>query len=87
MAYVALDPERAPLIADAFRLYATGEYTIERLADELEHRGFRTRPWRTRPASPLSYNGLRWVLAPLTRPSGHQATSSGRPHHVYTRAG
>src|SRR5579859_7261686 len=28
---VEVDPERAPLITEAFRLYATGEYTIEAL--------------------------------------------------------
>ena len=62
MAYVIADPERAPLVAESFRLYATGEYTLEQLATEIEARGLRMRAWRDRPARPLSINGVRWVL-------------------------
>lgn len=62
MAYVIPDPERAPLISEAFRLYASGEYTLDQLATELEARGLRMRAWRSRPARPLSVNGVRWVL-------------------------
>jgi DNA invertase Pin-like site-specific DNA recombinase len=62
MAYVIPDPERAPLVAEAFRLYGGGEYTLEQLATEMEARGLRMRAWRNRPTRPLSVNGLRWVL-------------------------
>jgi site-specific DNA recombinase len=62
MAYVITDPERAPLIIEAFRLYANGEYTLDQLATEMEARGLRTRAWRNRLAQPLSVNGVRWVL-------------------------
>ena len=50
---VVIDPERAPFIGLAFELYATGEYTLERLADELTDRGLQTRPGRY-PAGPVS---------------------------------
>ncbi len=45
----------------AFELYATNDYTIEALADELEDRGLRTRPGRY-PAKPLSTSQLSRVL-------------------------
>jgi len=35
------DPVRAPLVADAFRLYATGGYSLPRLIDEMYRRGLR----------------------------------------------
>ncbi|TMC48147.1 MAG: recombinase family protein [Chloroflexi bacterium] len=62
MAYVIPDPERAPLVVEAFQLYASGDYTVEQLATEMEARGLRMRAWRDRPERPLSINGLRWVL-------------------------
>jgi len=37
------DPERAPLVRQAFELYAGGEYGLQALADEVERRGLRTR--------------------------------------------
>jgi site-specific DNA recombinase len=43
---VKLDPERAPLIKVAFELYASGDYSIDGLADELTRRGLRTKPAR-----------------------------------------
>lgn len=41
---VAVDPERGPLVRQAFELYATGDYTIERLTQTLADRGLRSRP-------------------------------------------
>ncbi|ASN28214.1 resolvase [Streptomyces pluripotens] len=38
---VIIDPVRGPLIRTAFELYATGEYTLADLADELYERGLR----------------------------------------------
>ena len=38
-----LDPERAPLVREAFELYATGEYNLRSLAKELDRRGLRNR--------------------------------------------
>jgi site-specific DNA recombinase len=60
---VALDPERAPYVQLAFELAATGDYTMERLADVLNERGLRMRPWgEKRPAGPISANYLSRVL-------------------------
>ena len=36
---IALDPERAPLIRQGFELYASGEYTLDQLADTMTDRG------------------------------------------------
>ncbi len=58
---VAIDPERAPFVTLAFELYATGEYSLERLADELTTRGLRTRPGRY-PAGPVSDSKLGTML-------------------------
>lgn len=62
VAHIMPDPERAPLIRLAFELYATGEYTLERLATELEHRGLRNRGRRNARPKPLTLNGLSTVL-------------------------
>ena len=43
VAHIVPDPERAPLVRAAFELYATGEWTVERLAEEMAHRGLRNR--------------------------------------------
>jgi len=39
---VKVDPERGPLITTAFELYATGEYSLWQLTEELERLGLRT---------------------------------------------
>jgi site-specific DNA recombinase len=59
---VAVDPERAPYVQLAFELAATGDYTMERLADVLSERGLRMRPWGNRPAGPISAKYLARVL-------------------------
>lgn len=43
----AIDPNKGPLVAMAFELYATGSYTIETLRKELWNRGLRSRKERT----------------------------------------
>ncbi len=50
---VALDPDRASFVLQGFELYATGDYSFQRLADTLTERGLRTRPGRygSRPVS------------------------------------
>jgi len=58
---VVTDPERGPLIRQAFELYATGDYTVAALCDELTHRGLRTRPGRY-PAGPISDSKLGSML-------------------------
>lgn len=46
---VAFDPKRAPLIRKGFELYATGEYSIERLQATLTDMGLTTRQNRRHP--------------------------------------
>jgi site-specific DNA recombinase len=58
---VTVDPDRAPYVTLAFELYATGHYSLERLADELTTRGLRTRPGRY-PAGPVSDSKLGTLL-------------------------
>ena len=58
---VAIDEERAPLIRQAFELYATGEYTLQRLVEVLSERGLRTRPGRY-PAGAISDSQLSNLL-------------------------
>lgn len=50
---VVVDPERADLVRWAFEAYATGEYTIKQLTEELTDRGLRTRPTKSAAARPL----------------------------------
>jgi site-specific DNA recombinase len=59
---VAVDPERAPYVQLAFELAATGDYTMERLAEVLSERGLRMRPQANRPAGPISAKYLARVL-------------------------
>lgn len=59
---IGVDPKRAPLVRQAFELYATGQYTHDRLHSELEDRGLRTRATPTRPSSPLSRSRLNGIL-------------------------
>jgi site-specific DNA recombinase len=63
VAHIVPDPERAPFITAAFELYATGEWTIERLAQELAHRGLRNRARRDRPVGPIGTSALADILS------------------------
>lgn len=59
---VAVDPERAPLVRLAFELFATDDYTLADLSDELYDRGLRTRPTPKRPAKQVSISTLSSML-------------------------
>ena len=59
---IAIDPERAPFVILAFELYATGDYTLADLSDELYDRGLRTRPTAKHPAGQVSINKLSMLL-------------------------
>ncbi|OBA44386.1 resolvase, partial [Nocardia sp. 852002-20019_SCH5090214] len=59
---IATDPERAPLVQLAFELFATDNYTLDTLSDELYDRGLRTRPTRKHPAKQVSINKLSQML-------------------------
>jgi site-specific DNA recombinase len=63
VARIVPDPDRAPLVASAFQLYASGEWTIEALAKELARRGLRNRARRDRPQGNVGVSGLANILA------------------------
>ena len=48
---VAPDPERAAFITHAFKLFASGLYSLSQLSDELHALGLRSRPTRRHPSS------------------------------------
>ena len=59
---VEVDPERGPLMAWAFEAYATGEWTIRKLLDELTARGLTSSPTRSSPAKPLVPSNFHRLL-------------------------
>ncbi|MEU9407526.1 recombinase family protein [Streptomyces sp. NPDC048281] len=59
---VEIDPERADLIAWAYAAYATGEWTLRSMADELEVRGLTTRKTPKLAARPVKPNVLHGIL-------------------------
>lgn len=59
---IIVDPERAPMVKLAFELYATGDYSLDDLADELYDRGLRTRATNRHPAKKVSINKLSQML-------------------------
>ena len=46
---IAFDPERADLVRQGFELYASGNYSVQRLAETMADRGLRTRVTRRHP--------------------------------------
>jgi site-specific DNA recombinase len=59
---VVVDDERAPLIRWMLEEYATGQWTLQELADVLEVRGLRTRPTPKAPARPVVAQTLHRLL-------------------------
>lgn len=59
---VIVDPDRAPLVRWAFVAYASGNWTLSQLHDELAARGLTTVPTPKRPAHPISLSGLHNIL-------------------------
>ena len=60
---VIIDPVRAPLIRVAFELYATGEYSLADLVDELYERGFRMPRYGRYPTErPISVSRLAVLI-------------------------
>lgn len=59
---VIVDEERAPLVRRAFSLYATGEWTLHKLAAYLEAEGLRSRGTRRYPERPLSNSRIHALL-------------------------
>jgi site-specific DNA recombinase len=63
VAHIVPDPERASLITAAFQSHATGEWTLQRLAGELAHRGLTNRGRRDREPKAITWQGLAKILA------------------------
>ena len=59
---VELDSVRAPLVQDAFRLYASGNYSLAELATILEMRGLRSRATKRTPEQAIGLNRLAEIL-------------------------
>ncbi len=59
---IELDPDRAPLIEWAFKAYASGNWTVSQLHDELTSRGLTTLPTPKRPAKPLAVSSVHRLL-------------------------
>ena len=60
---IGLDEVRAPLIRQAFELYATGDYTLEALAETMTDLGLTTRATANRTSGPISISHLHRILA------------------------
>jgi site-specific DNA recombinase len=56
------DPERAPLVSEAFTLYASGDYSLSELAAIMEERGLRSRPTRRYPSRALLAKDFQSLL-------------------------
>jgi len=66
-AVIDIDPDRAPFIVTAFRLFATGQYTLSSLRDALAVAGLRSRPSKRHPAgSPISVTQVTKMLSDRT---------------------
>ncbi len=60
---IELNPERAPHIKWAFESYASGDYSITDIVEELARRGMHTRPTTTRTAKPLTRSQVHRILS------------------------
>jgi len=59
---VDLDADRAPLVEWAFKAYASGQWTVSQLHEELTARGLTSVPTPTRPAKPLAVSSVHRML-------------------------
>ncbi len=63
LARIIIDDERAPLVRWAFEAYASHEWSIQRLVDELDERGLRSRPHKRHALPrPLKKNDVHRML-------------------------
>lgn len=74
---ITVDPERAEHVIRAFHAYATGEWSVTRLAAELEARRLTTRPGPNTPAGPLTGTAPP-VLQGRRRPQRRRASRPAR---------
>lgn len=62
---VEIDPVRGPFMVWAFQAYASGDWSLSRLRDELSERGLRTVPGPQRPSKEISTSQLaRYLRSP-----------------------
>lgn len=59
---VEFDTERAPLVEWAFKAYASGDWTVSQLHDELTSRGLCTLPTPRRPSKSLAVSSVHRML-------------------------
>lgn len=59
---VIVDPERGPLMREAFRLYATGEWTVASLTEHLRALGLTTQPGPSLPSKRITEGLLHKLL-------------------------
>ena len=59
---VIVDAERAPLVREAFTLYASGDWTVASLAEHLSGRGLTTAPSPRLPSKPITDGHLHKIL-------------------------
>jgi site-specific DNA recombinase len=59
---VKIDAERAPLMRWAFEAYATGDWTLRSLCEELTKRGLTSAPGPNTPSKPLTVSNLHRLL-------------------------
>ncbi|WP_144628296.1 recombinase family protein [Arthrobacter woluwensis] len=59
---VIIDPERAPLIQEAFRLYVTGDWSLHELAQHLTRQGLCSRQTAHRESRPITRSSLQVIL-------------------------
>jgi site-specific DNA recombinase len=59
---IDIDPDRAPYIQWAFETYASGEWTVKDLTEELAARGLRSRRVGKKPPQPLHYSRVANLL-------------------------
>jgi site-specific DNA recombinase len=59
---ILVDPARGDYMTDAFKLYASGEYSFSQLATELYRLGLRTRPWTGHPETKVTSSQLQRAL-------------------------
>ncbi len=60
--WIEPDPDRAPLIRWAFEAYATGEYPLRVLLNDLTAKGLTNRPTAKRPGRPIHLSKLAEIL-------------------------
>jgi site-specific DNA recombinase len=59
---VKIDPERAPLVRFAFQAYASGDWRLKPLCEELNRRGLTVPKTRSKPVTPLHVSRLNALL-------------------------